>query len=161
MKNVAGKIALILLTVVLLSGNSVYSQNYKTALGLRGGLPSGITVKHFFAQKSAIEGIVSFGWGGIGVTGLYEIHNAIPDASGLDWYYGFGAHIATANSDKDNPFESGSGSAFFLGADGIIGLEYTFKEAPINLSVDIIPIFNIIESPGIWFNGGISIRYTF
>jgi len=152
---------LLALAAMLLVAVNVNAQQYNTGVGLRGGLPSGITVKHFFAQKSAVEGILSFGWGGIGITGLYQLHNSIPDVQGLYWYYGGGAHFATANADKHNPFDSSSGDEIFLGADGVLGLEYTFKDAPINISLDILPILNLIESPGIWFNAGLSVRYTF
>ena len=152
---------LFILATLFVTYSVANAQDYKTGLGLRGGYPSWVTVKHFFAQKSAVEGVLSFGWGGIGITGLYQLHNPIPDAPGLKWYYGFGAHFATANADKKNPFESEYGSKVFLGADGVIGLEYTFKDAPICLGLDILPIVNIIESPGIWFNAGFSVRYTF
>jgi len=155
------KRALIIFSSLFIINTVANAQDYKTGIGLRGGYPSGITVKHFFAQKSAVEGVLSFGWGGIGITGLYQLHNQIPDAPGLKWYYGFGAHFATANAKESNPFENTYGSTIFLGADGVIGLEYTFKDAPISLSLDVLPILNIIESPGIWFNAGLSIRYTF
>lgn len=153
--------ATLLTIATILIATSVNAQDYKTGLGLRGGYPSGVTLKHFFAKKSAVEGILSFGWGGVGITGLYQMHNAIPDAPGLKWYYGIGAHFATANTDKKNPFENTYGSKVFLGADGVIGLEYTFKDAPINLGLDVLPILNILENPGLWFNAGLSIRYTF
>ncbi|MGE0079026.1 MAG: hypothetical protein AB7S48_14295 [Bacteroidales bacterium] len=154
------KTLLIGLSLIILFHTSM-AQDHNTALGLRVGYPSGITAKHFFGKKSALEGIVSFGWGGVGLTGLYELHNEVSGTDGLNWYYGLGAHIATAKADKHNPWENKSGDEFFLGADGIIGLEYTFKNAPINLSVDIMPIINVVESPGIWFNAGLSVRYAF
>jgi hypothetical protein len=147
--------------VTVSSGNLFAQQSYKTGLGLRGGYPSGITVNHFIAKSTAIEGVVSFGWGGFGVTGLYKIYNTIPDLGGTKWYYGFGAHLATANASKKNPWSSDPGGKMFIGADGIIGAEYVFADAPISLSLDVLPILNIIEDTYLWFNAGISIRYTF
>lgn len=97
----------------------------------------------------------------MGVTGLYQLHNPFPDVREMTWYYGLGAHFATANASKKHPFDSASGSDVFLGIDGVIGAEYTFKDAPISLSLDILPILNIIESPGVWLQAGLSIRYTF
>jgi hypothetical protein len=153
--------SLLILSIVIISVAVNAQQTYKSGLGLRGGYPSGITGKHFISNVSAIEGIVSFGWGGFGVTGLYQLHNPIPDAPGFAWYYGAGAHIATANADKVNPWTGGSGGKLFLGVDGIIGAEYVFAEAPISLSLDVLPILNIVEDIGVWFNAGFSIRYTF
>lgn len=136
-------------------------QTYKMGVGLRGGYPSGITGKYFIGGPSAIEGIVSFGWGGFGVTGLYQLHNQIPDAPGFTWYYGLGGHLATANVDKGNPWTGNPGGKLFIGVDGVIGAEYVFADAPISLSLDILPILNIVEELGVWFNAGLSIRYTF
>ncbi|MDD2195551.1 MAG: hypothetical protein PHE03_06200 [Bacteroidales bacterium] len=151
----------ILLTGALLGGLTASAQQtYKTGLGLKGGYPSGVTVKHFLDNRSAVEGIASFGWGGFGITGLYQFHNPIPDLPGLSWYYGGGAHLAIANDDDDddNPWR---GEELTLGIDGVIGLEYVFAEAPISIGIDILPVLNIIQKPGVWFNSGIAIRYTF
>lgn len=152
----------LIISILTLSFTVNAQQKYKTGLGLRGGYPSGITGKHFISNTSAIEGIVSFGgWGGFGVTALYQLHNQIPDAPGFNWYYGAGAHLATANVDKTNPWSGSDGGKLFLGVDGILGAEYVFAEAPISLSLDVLPILNIVEDIGVWFNAGFSIRYTF
>ncbi|PKP39095.1 MAG: hypothetical protein CVT98_03335 [Bacteroidetes bacterium HGW-Bacteroidetes-15] len=154
--------SLVILSIITFSISVNAQQKYKTALGLRGGYPSGVTGKHFISNTNAIEGIVTFGgWGGFGVTGLYQIHNPIPDAPGFNWYYGGGAHIATAVADKANPWSNSTGGKLFLGVDGILGAEYVFEEAPISLSLDVLPILNIVEDIGVWFNAGFSIRYTF
>ena len=50
------------------------AQDYKTGIGIRGGTQNGLTVKHFFSEHSAIEGIVSTRWEGFYVIGLYEWH---------------------------------------------------------------------------------------
>jgi hypothetical protein len=69
-------------------------QEYKTGIGIRfGGLTSGLTVKHFTNPSAALEGILSFGYRSFIITGLYEKHNAVSDASSLKWFYGIGAHI--------------------------------------------------------------------
>ena len=51
------------------------AQDYNTGIGLRGGLSSGLTVKHFIGEKTAIEGLLATRWKGFNITGLYEIHN--------------------------------------------------------------------------------------
>jgi hypothetical protein len=51
------------------------------------------------------------------------------------------------------------GSSF--GIDGVLGLDYKFNGAPINMSIDWQPSFDFTysEFAGNW--GGISLRYTF
>jgi hypothetical protein len=151
----------ILVGLLALTFSLSAQQTYKTGLGLRGGYPSGITVKHFVSGTNAIEGVLSFGWGGFGVTGLYQIHNQIPDAPGFKWYYGGGAHVGTSQATRHNPWSGTTGSKIFLGVDGVVGAEYVFAEVPISLSLDILPILNIVENVGVWVNAGLSIRYTF
>lgn len=137
------------------------AQNYETALGVRAGAFNGITAKHFVNGSHAVEGILSLRWGGFNITGLYEVHDDAFDAPGLQWYYGFGAHLGFWNSprawwaDENNNY-------VVVGVDGIIGLEYTFSEIPVNISLDWKPALNLIGYSGFWGDGGgLSIRYVF
>ncbi len=139
--------------------NNLQAQNYETGVGLRLGSPSGITVKHFISPKTAVEGMLSFGWGGLGITGLYELHNDILEVPGLTWYYGGGAHLATSTS-STNPWGDRANN-IYLGVDGIVGMEYTFKEAPIVIGLDVMPLLNLVERPAAWIQGGLSFRYAF
>lgn len=152
-------VVVLVITCLVFSLSNLQGQNYNTGVGLRLGSPSGFTVKHFIAPKAAVEGMLSFGWGGLGVTGLYELHNDILEVPGLTWYYGVGAHLATSTS-RTNPWGNRSDNVY-LGADGIIGMEYTFKEAPITIGVDAMPLFNLVERPAVWLQGGLSFRYNF
>jgi hypothetical protein len=79
----------------------------------------------------------------------------------LNFYYGIGGHIGfwdgryywNYNNDRNYTV---------IGIDGILGLEYNFKEIPFNLSIDWKPAFNLNDSSGFWGDGGaISIRYIF
>ncbi len=49
-----------------------------------------------------------------------------------------------------------------LGVDGVIGLEYTFKEAPISIFGDANLFLEIVDAPMfIYGQGGIGARYNF
>jgi hypothetical protein len=136
----------------------VNAQDYKTGIGLRGGLSNGLTIKHFVSDKAAFEGLLSTRWQGFDITGLYEIHNQAFDVEQLNWYYGFGAHIGTYNA-SNVPWKT---SGTVVGVDGILGIEYSFKEAPINIGVDWKPAFNLVGNSQFWGDGGaLSIRYIF
>ncbi len=138
-----------------------FGQDYKTSAGLRLGLPYGITVKHFLNKYSALEGILASRWQGFIVTGLYENEHQTGQYPGLNWFWGLGAHVGFWSM-NENPNLGPTYSGAVIGADGIIGLEYTFDEIPLNLSVDLLPSVNLIGRTG-WggINGAISVRYVF
>jgi hypothetical protein len=48
-----------------------------------------------------------------------------------------------------------------VGVDGVVGIEYTFDEIPINLSLDIVPSFHVFPFVQYWQRGALSIRYVF
>ena len=153
----------IILTIVLTISiiTLASAQDYKTGIGLRGGLSQGITFKHFISEKTALEGLLSSRWRGFDITGLYEIHNVAFEVDNLKWYYGFGGHIGFWNGDYATWGTPGI-SYTVIGIDGILGIEYSFSEAPINIGLDWKPGFNLVGNSQFWGDGGaISIRYIF
>lgn len=152
---------LLILTVVVFTTIAVNAQDYKTGIGLRAGWANGLTVKHFVNKKAAFEGLLSTRWRGFDVTGLYEIHNNAFDADGLYWYYGFGAHLGFWNG-SDTPWGRYGNAYTVIGVDGILGIEYDFKEIPFNIGLDWKPAFNVSGYTGFWGDGGaLSLRYIF
>jgi hypothetical protein len=152
---------LVLTLVFLLFSRVSYSQNrssnsysYRTALGVKIWNGGGISLKHFVSGNNALEGIGFFWNQGFRITGLYEIHGPISGARGLKWYIGPGAHIGFYNSKY--------GDNSFGGVDGVLGLDYKFNGAPINMSLDWQPSFEFGDGRGFYGNwGGLGIRYTF
>lgn len=145
--------------------------DYQTAIGVRvNPWTIGFTAKHFIKGPHAIEGIVShyFGSGdrdvtNVTFTGLYEYTWNVFGKSEWNMYAGGGAHVGVW---RDRYYDNGNKryhSEAVVGLDGIFGVEYTFKNIPLNLSGDIKPFVN--------FNGGhdffgeqllgVSARYTF
>jgi len=136
-------------------------QDYNTGIGLRGGYFNGLTIKHFITQKAAAELILSSRWKGYSITGLYEIHNEAFDNDHLNWYYGIGGHVGFWNGENVK-WENENKDYTVIGIDGILGLEFNFKEIPINISIDWLPSQNIIGYKGFWSDGGaVSLRYIF
>lgn len=146
------------LLLVFISGQSQSSNDkgssYRTALGVKVWDGGGISFKHFVNGNNALE-LVGYFWSqGMRITGLYEIHGPVSGANGLQWYIGPGAHIGFYNS------KNGDGN--FAGIDGVLGLDYKFNGAPINISLDWQPSFEFGNNRGFvgsW--GGLGIRYTF
>ena len=135
--------------------------SYKTALGVKFYPGAGITLKHFIKSNVALEGIGYFWKDGVRITGLYEFHGNINGAPGLKWYVGPGAHISVWNDGWRKKYPNRSGGAS-VGIDGVLGLDYKFNGAPINMSIDWQPSIDLgsyYAFNGNW--GGFSIRYTF
>lgn len=142
------------------------AQNYTSAIGLRLGYPLSVSYKHFLSENGAVEVFGGFrsysGYGWFNVGGLYQYHKPIPDVDGLNWYFGGGASVFFWNYDNDFVFGDEDDSSLSVGLLGNVGLEYTFKEAPINVSVDWVPIF-FVNGYGSGFGGGygaLAVRYV-
>ena len=93
-------------------------------------LVTGRDASHFATDRTAVEGLVSFG-SRFGIGALLEIHNKF-NSPGLSWFYGGGAYVG---------FQDGN---TFLGPTGIIGMDYKFPNVPLNLSLDWKPELDII-----------------
>lgn len=148
--------------IVLLGISTETKAQYTTGIGLRAGVSNGLTVKHFINQTAALEGILHTRWEGLLITGLYEVHQDIRDVKGLQWFYGGGVHLGTWNAGRGNPpWGNRNESYTIFGINGIIGLDYSFSNAPINLSLDYKPSFNL--SPGGFWGDevALSIRFAF
>jgi len=170
MKNTTTFLIAFCLSLFTISANA---QDYHTGIGFRaGGLTSGLTVKHFMSPDAALEGIAGFGYRSFLITGLYEKHNAIPSAEGLKWFYGGGAHIGffryggyyyivKAHGNHFYYEEDGINGATIGGLDFIIGLDYKFNRAPINLSLDLKPFVDFYNGAYGYFDGALSFRFVF
>lgn len=130
------------------------SNDYENAIGIKFGWFEGgaISAKHFI-NNNAIEGLLSFWNRGFRITGLYEFYWNLPNTDGLKIYAGPGAHLGV--------FNSNNGGGAYLGIDGVLGLDYKFRNAPINLSLDFQPSFELGYSDSFYGWGGLGIRYTF
>jgi len=152
------KTAFVIIAMFMLSASAFTQKSsgstYQTALGVKVWDGAGITFKHFLHDNKALE-LIGYFWNrGTRITGLYEIHGPINGATGLQWYIGPGAHIGFYNSKH--------GDGAFAGLDGVLGLDYKFNGAPINVSLDWQPSFEFGNNRGFvgsW--GGLGIRYTF
>lgn len=155
------KLLLLSLTaaLLLLVKTETYAQSYDNSIGLRLGSYNGINYKTFLHSNKALELNLSFrnndDLNRFFLTGLYQVHNPIDEVPGLNWYYGGGASIG---SYKRKNFEGD----LFLSADGVIGLDYVFSTAPINLALDWRPRLEITPNSNLRTGDlGLAIRFTF
>jgi hypothetical protein len=153
--NYMRKVTLIFLFILSAARlNKTYSQDYKVAIGIRFSTPAptlsnSISVKYFMNDRDAIEGLLSFG-PRFGIGGLYEVHQLIGATPDFTWFYGGGAYIGAQNN------------VTFVGPTGVIGIDYKFPNAPINISLDWKPELDIIPSINFVPDAfGLTARFTF
>jgi len=150
---------------------AVNTNTYNTAIGVRLGETSGLSIKHFMDRgSSAIDGIIGIWPDAFSLTCLYEKH-ANAGIEGLTWYYGAGGHVF---------FESGSNRYYYrdqyyyyrryyttdgagLGIDGVVGLEYKIRPVPFALSIDLKPFVESNTNGGLYvsLDPGFGIKFTF
>lgn len=162
---------------VIRASSEENSSSYKTGLGVRFGFESGLTLKHFIKSNRALEGILSSGWGygGLRLTGLYEIQKPFPDVQGLNWFVGIGAHIGAYNG-RYYGYYGYNGTGYYdkhgkwqptgyrnnytsVGIDFIAGLEYQFAEFPFTIGLDVKPYFDLLGPSEHYLDGALTIRY--
>ena len=122
------------------------AQDYRTALGVRLSSSSAmqsnsISIKQFITDKTAIEGLFSFG-DPLSLGALVEFHKPLAPA-GLTYFYGAGGYIGFVKTLNTTTQKTSTDTNF--GAQGVIGLDYKFAGIPLNLSIDWKPELNIVN----------------
>lgn len=148
----------ILAAFVVFISFASFSQNYSQAIGLK--FPGGfaITYKKFVAELRAIEAQAMFGKESFRAVGLYEWHFNFTTIPELMWYVGPGVHFGVYRSEYKDEYKT----SIDFGIDGVIGLDYKFAGAPVNISLDWQPAITFTGSGASTpAYGGLAIRYTF
>lgn len=127
----------ILLALICACGATANAQDYRFGLGIRLSnstptLNNSVTGKYFITERGAIEGLVTIG-NRFGFGGLLEIYQPL-NVAGLKWFYGGGAYVGIRENNT------------YFGPTGIIGLDYKFPTAPVNVSLDWKPELDILPS---------------
>ncbi|MEI8033609.1 MAG: hypothetical protein WCH05_09720 [Chlorobiaceae bacterium] len=123
-------------------------------LGLIAGEPTGVSVKFWLDDRSAIDGALAVSLADnnpFQVHADYLVHSsssvgAASELKGsMPWYYGIGGRI------KDNRF----------GVRVPLGITYLFNSAPMDLFAEIVPILDVTPSTEFALNGALGLRYYF
>ncbi len=150
------------LTVIATIGiySTADAQSYRNAIGGRFGTANGVTFKTTLGDNKMLDLIANFrsnnGYSYFRVTGLYEIYNPIQGVDGLNWYYGLGGSVGSRKWRNDDTNKA------YISVDGVVGLDYKFVDAPINLSLDWKPAIELAPATEFDSSGlGLSVRFTF
>ncbi|NGM66266.1 hypothetical protein [Sphingobacterium sp. SGR-19] len=163
------KITLAFVAVLFAAG--VFAQDYKNSIGIRLGSGHydvvGVAFKTFISEPAALEFDLGFNPDSYGandltsvsLSGAYQHHFQIPNIQGFKWFIGGGAVLANTFSDWDE-YDGFSAGIYPTG-----GVDYKLKNAPFAFSADVRPTIHVVKgsyySNGLYFNGGLTARYTF
>lgn len=147
---------LLISVLVLLTGTFCFSQDRGFGLGLRFGEPAGITGKYWLDEINALD--VNLGYTFIKsdrkfyLSSCYLIHNEnlIKAKERLPFYYGLGGRFVSRD------YVEGS-----LGVKGVAGVAWLSRELPIDIFLEVAPVFNLFPSTELVFEAGLGIRYFF
>lgn len=152
-----------IILLMFLFTSVIHAQDYKSAIGGKLGYGLIGSYKVFLSESSAVDIFGGLRWGGF-VAGAYWLkHNPISSVDNLKWYWGLGGSFTTWNYGY-----AGYNTYSEIGVSGVIGLDYTFDDMPLNLSIDWAPTIVVVDTwdyPGGTYNrfrggyGAISARY--
>lgn len=157
---------LCVVAILMLGSHTIQAQAYTNAIGVRLGYPFSVSYKHFFNENGAGELFAGFrSWSGYSWTNIgamYEHHQPISGVDGLQWYFGGGVAVFFWNY-KYSIYDKYNNTNF--GIMGNLGLDYKFENAPINLSLDWVPLFFIGSGDYVYSGfqgsyGALSVRYV-
>ena len=124
--------------------------------GLVFGDPTGVSMKYWLSEKSAIDGVV--GWSFADETNfhlhtdyLYHLFDLIPvDTGSLPLYFGGGVRYKVRNRGDD-----------LFGIRAVVGVSYLFQDLPIDIFGEIGPILDVVPSVRARLSIGIGARFWF
>jgi hypothetical protein len=148
------KLATVALTFMIALGYSIQadaqSRPGNTELGIILGEPTGLSLKVWQSNASAIDAAVAWSFGNnesVHVHADYLRHSWLDvDNGSMAVYYGLGARALLSNNSR-------------FGARIPIGLEYILPETPLGLFFEVAPLLDLAPSTEFGVNGGLGIRY--
>ena len=140
--------------LVMLSANAL-SQERGFGVGIIIGEPTGFSMKGWLNSKSAID--VGLAWSFVKESSFhvhadYLMHsfNVFETKEKIPLYYGIGGRIKTGKSQDAR-----------VGIRGVIGIGYMFKDAPLDLFLEVAPVIDLTPATELQINAGFGIRYFF
>lgn len=142
---------------IVLLVNLTFSQNYKMAIGFKGGYPGygSLNAKKSISKSDYLEASIG-GFGrysyniGFHVELDYERMQTLEE--GFSFYYGGGVLLGMSSNQN---------SAYLhLAPKALLGFEYNFEDLPLNISIDTGPYLFISPKIGFIWGGGLALRYA-
>jgi hypothetical protein len=146
---------LFFIAAVFLTTVNLFAQEHKFGLGVMIGAPTGISAKYWVSEDNALDFGLAYSFVestnalSIHADYLYHENRWFPKFDRMDFYYGYGVRIRSSNDQTS------------LGARGVAGLAIMLKEAPVDIFIEIAPVFKLIPSTALNLDVALGARYYF
>lgn len=150
---------ILVLAVCLMGFTATFAQN--KAIGLRGGYGFEVTYQQPLGDANRLEADLGLQFAGLNLAAVYQwvwSLESIGLPEGFKWYAGPGADLFLGLGGSNSVYSYYAGISAGIG--GQIGIEYTFADFPIQLSVDYRPMF-LFGKFGYYNGYAGAIRYIF
>ncbi|HEV8538494.1 MAG TPA: hypothetical protein VGR15_06160 [Bacteroidota bacterium] len=149
------RILLFAVLILLAFPASARCQGSGVGLGIIIGEPTGFSFKGWLDSRSAID--IGLAWSfvregsfHIHADYLYHSFHVFETTENVPLYFGVGGRIKTGR-DTDAR----------VGVRGVIGIGYLFKDAPVDLFLEVAPIIDLTPSTDLQVNAGFGARFFF
>ncbi len=151
---------LILFSVFCLSALTAQVNDH--ALGVRFGYGGGISYQHGLNKVNRLEANLALGLGSyysyFKLSGAY--HWVFDIGTGFNLYAGPAATVGSVNFESN--YFGNDEEGLFIAIGGQLGLDYNFQEFPLQISIDIMPQFPILNPfEDVYFDPAIGVRWVF
>lgn len=154
------------LFMVMILAKPIAAQDHGFGMGLILGEPTGLSAKLWTSRVNAFDFGLGLSVGGdrIYYKGYYDrgsrVHfhmdylwhsfNAISSTERFPLYYGIGGR-----------YNSGGGYEGSFGVRGVIGIAWFPRSTPIDVFVELVPVFQLTPGTGFGIDAGLGIRFFF
>lgn len=148
------KLTVFLFVLMFLTELSASKPDNRFAAGIIIGEPTGISLKMWQTNTKAVDAGIAWSLGKNSHLSLhadYLFHKFIiasNEGMKIPLYYGIGARVKLQDETK-------------LGIRFPIGIDYLFRNVPIDVFFEIVPVFDLVPETSFDFGAVIGIRYNF
>jgi hypothetical protein len=133
---------------------NVPGQSSGFGVGLILGEPTGISLKSWLSPTTAWDAGIAWGFARHGAFHLHSDYlwhqfALIKVRKGrFPLYYGVGARLLFVEETH-------------VGVRGVIGLNYLFEGIPLDIFIELVPVFDLVPATELYLNGALGLRYFF
>ncbi len=155
----------LLLFLILSSSTLGFSQDYRSAYGLKGGFPGFVALdgKFYLGKHVAFDNYlgtnIDFAKHFITFNTSFTYNKSIGVDTGFNWYFGVGPTLNYYT--KGEHFDDEKNQLYkplFVRADAVIGIESTPKTAGFNMALEAGPTFTIVPYTKVFYTINLSLR---